>query len=76
MVGYADQSGTEGTNGTRGGKRAGQVQRRWTALGVGPSRLILVSRAAAMPITDRLDATVGGNRRVAFETVYRGEVAR
>ncbi len=29
-----------------------------------------------MPITDRLDATVGGNRRVAFETVYRGEVAR
>ena len=31
---------------------------------------------AAMPITDRLDATVGGNRRVAFETVYRGEVAR
>lgn len=76
VVGYADQSGTEGTNKTLGRKRAEQVQRRLTALGVDPSRLILVSRAAAMPITDRLDATVGGNRRVAFETVYRGEVAR
>lgn len=76
IVGYADQSGTEGTNKTLGRKRAEQVQRRLTALGVDPSRLIVVSRAAAMPITDRLDATVGGNRRVAFETVYRGEVAR
>lgn len=76
IVGYADQSGTEGTNKTLGRKRAEQVQRRLTALGVDPSRLILVSRAATMPITDRLDATVGGNRRVAFETVYRGEVAR
>ena len=52
------------------------MQRKLTALGVDPPRLILVSRAATMPITDRLDATVGGNRRVAFETVYRGEVAR
>ncbi|MHC2434773.1 OmpA family protein [Bradyrhizobium sp. USDA 4451] len=76
IVGYADQSGTEGTNKTLGRKRAEQVQRKLTALGVDPSRLILVSRAATMPITDRLDATVGGNRRVAFETVYRGEVAR
>ncbi|MHC2338269.1 OmpA family protein [Bradyrhizobium sp. USDA 4454] len=76
IVGYADQSGTEGTNKTLGRKRAEQVQRRLTALGVDPSRLILVSRAATIPITDRLDATVGGNRRVAFETVYRGEVAR
>ncbi|MGF6310287.1 outer membrane protein OmpA-like peptidoglycan-associated protein [Bradyrhizobium sp. i1.8.4] len=76
IVGYADQSGTEGTNKTLGRKRAEQVQRKLTALGVDPSRLILVSRAATMPITDRVDATVGGNRRVAFETVYRGEVAR
>lgn len=76
IVGYADQSGTEGTNRTLARKRAEQVQRRLAALGVDPSRLILVSRAATMPITDRPDATVGGNRRVAFETVYRGEVAR
>ncbi len=76
IVGYADQSGTEGTNRTLARKRAEQVQRRLTALGVDPSRLILVSRAATMPITDRVDATVGGNRRVAFEMVYRGEVAR
>ncbi|UGY18183.1 OmpA family protein [Bradyrhizobium septentrionale] len=76
IVGYADQSGTEGTNRTLGRKRAEQVQRRLTALGVDPSRLILVSRAATNPITDRFDATVGGNRRVSFETVYRGEVSR
>ena len=76
IVGYADQSGTEGTNRTLGRKRAEQVSRRLAALGIDLSRLILVSRAATMPITDRLDATVGGNRRVAFETVYRGEVAR
>ena len=76
VVGYADQSGTEGTNKTLGRKRAEQLPRSLTALGAIPSRLILVSRAAAMPIADRRDATVGGNRRVAFETVYRGEVAR
>lgn len=76
IVGYADQSGTEGTNRTLGRKRAEQVMNRLTALGVEPSRLIPVSRAATMPITDRLDATTGGNRRVSFETVYRGEVAR
>jgi len=76
IVGYADQSGTEGTNRTLGRKRAEQVTRRLTALGVEPSRLILVSRAATMPITDRLDTTSGGNRRVSFETVYRGEVSR
>ncbi|MCA6124976.1 OmpA family protein [Bradyrhizobium sp. WSM 1704] len=76
IVGYADQSGTEGTNRTLGRKRAEQVTNRLTALGIEPSRLILVSRAATMPITDRLDATTGGNRRVSFETVYRGEVAR
>ena len=52
------------------------MQRKLTALGVDPPRLIWVSRAATMPITDRLDATVGGNRRVAFETVYLGELAR
>ncbi|MBR0869825.1 OmpA family protein [Bradyrhizobium tropiciagri] len=76
IVGYADQSGTEGTNRTLGRKRAEQVMNRLTALGVDPSRLIPVSRAATMPITDRLDVTTGGNRRVSFETVYRGEVAR
>ncbi|WP_426439320.1 OmpA family protein [Bradyrhizobium genosp. P] len=76
IVGYADQSGTEGTNRTLGRKRAEQVTRRLTALGVEPSRLILVSRAATMPITDRLDTTVGGNRRVSFENVYRAEVSR
>ena len=76
IVGYADQSGSEGTNKTLGRKRAEQVMNRLTALGVEPSRLILVSRAATMPISDRLDATTGGNRRVSFETVYRGEVAR
>jgi len=76
IVGYADQSGTEGTNRTLGRKRAEQVTRRLTAFGVEPSRLILVSRAATMPITDRLDITSGGNRRVSFETIYRGEVSR
>jgi outer membrane protein OmpA-like peptidoglycan-associated protein len=76
IVGYADQSGTEGTNRTLGRKRAEQVARRLAALGVEPSRLILVSRAATMPITDRIDTTVGGNRRVSFENVYRSEVSR
>ncbi|WGS20422.1 MULTISPECIES: OmpA family protein [unclassified Bradyrhizobium] len=75
IVGYADQSGTEGTNRTLARKRAEQVARRLTALGIDPSRLILVSRAATMPITDRIDTTVGGNRRVSFENVYRTEVA-
>ncbi|MEN3347254.1 MAG: hypothetical protein V7632_889 [Bradyrhizobium sp.] len=76
IVGYADPSGTEGTNRTLGRKRAEQVMRKLTALGIDPSRLTPVSRAATMPITDRLDPTVGGNRRVAFETVYRTEVPR
>jgi outer membrane protein OmpA-like peptidoglycan-associated protein len=76
IVGYADQSGTEGANRTLGRKRAEHVMRQLTALGVEPSRLTLVSRAATMPITDRLDTTNGGNRRVAFETVYRAEVPR
>ena len=77
IVGYADQSsGTEGTNRTLGRNRAEQVSRRLAALGVDPSRLILVSRAATMPITDRIDTTAGGNRRVSFETVYRSEVTR
>ena len=75
IVGYADQSGTEGTNKALARKRAEQVARRLTALGVDPSRLILVSRAATMPITDRIDTTVGGNRRVSFENVYRAEVS-
>lgn len=77
IVGYADQSsGTEGLNKTLGRKRAEQVMRSLTARGVEPSRLILVSRAATLPITDRFDATAGGNRRVAFETVYRAEISR
>lgn len=76
IVGYADQSGTEGTNKTLGRKRAEQVSRKLTALGVEPARLILVSRAATIPITDRVEPTIGGNRRVAFENVYRFEVAR
>lgn len=76
IVGYADQSGTEGTNRTLGRKRAEQVTRRLTALGVEPARLVLVSRAATLPITDRLDTTIGGNRRVSFENVYRSEVSR
>ncbi|MFB9262800.1 OmpA family protein [Bradyrhizobium erythrophlei] len=76
IVGYADQSGTEGTNKTLGRKRAEQVMRRLTALGIEPSRLVLVSRSATMPITDRIDTTIGGNRRVSFENVYRSEVAR
>jgi len=76
VVGYADQSGTEGTNRTLARKRAEQVTRRLTALGIDPSRLILVSRAATMPITDRIDTTIGGNRRVSFENVYRAELAR
>ncbi|WP_407150035.1 OmpA family protein [Bradyrhizobium sp. ORS 86] len=75
IVGYADQSGTEGTNRTLARKRAEHVARRLTVLGIDPSRLILVSRAATMPITDRLDTTIGGNRRVSFENVYRSEVA-
>ncbi|KJC39162.1 hypothetical protein UP09_25150 [Bradyrhizobium sp. LTSP885] len=76
IVGYADQSGTEGTNRTLGRKRAEQVTRRLTALGVEPARLILVSRAATLPITDKLDTTIGGNRRVSFENVYRSEMSR
>ncbi|QPF84574.1 OmpA family protein [Bradyrhizobium genosp. L] len=76
IVGYADQSGTEGANKTLARKRAEQVMRSLTAFGIEPTRLILVSRAATMPITDQLDAAGGGNRRVSFETVYRSEVSR
>jgi outer membrane protein OmpA-like peptidoglycan-associated protein len=76
IVGYADQSGTEGANKTLGRKRAEHVARQLTELGIEPSRLILVSRAATMPITDRIDTTIGGNRRVSFENVYRAEVTR
>ncbi|MCA6109791.1 OmpA family protein [Bradyrhizobium cenepequi] len=76
IVGYADESGSDATNRTLGRKRAEQVMRRLTSLGVEPSRLFIVSRSSSMPITDRVGAAIGGNRRVTFENAFRAEVRR
>ena len=76
IVGYADETGSEATNRTLGRKRAELVMRRLTSLGIEPSRLFVVSRSASMPITDRVGAAIGGNRRVTFENVFRAEVSR
>ncbi|WP_454619674.1 OmpA family protein [Bradyrhizobium cenepequi] len=76
IVGYADETGSDATNRTLGRKRAELVMRRLTSLGIEPSRLFVVSRSASMPITDRVGAAIGGNRRVTFENVFRAEVSR
>ncbi|MGY3616081.1 OmpA family protein [Bradyrhizobium sp. USDA 10063] len=76
IVGYADETGSDATNRTLGRKRAELVMRRLTSLGIESSRLFVVSRSASMPITDRVGAAIGGNRRVTFENVFRAEVPR
>jgi outer membrane protein OmpA-like peptidoglycan-associated protein len=73
IVGHADESGSEAGNKLLGRKRAEQVQRGLTSLGIDPSRLFLVSRSASMPITDKVGAGTGGNRRVTFEDVFPAE---
>lgn len=75
IAGYADETGSESGNKVLARKRADQVMRRLTSLGIEPARLFPVSRSAAMPITDRTGA-IGGNRRVTFEHVFQAEVAR
>jgi outer membrane protein OmpA-like peptidoglycan-associated protein len=74
IVGYADESGTESANRLLAHKRAEQVQKHLASLGVDLSRLFLVSRSASMPITDKVGAANGGNRRVTFENVFQTEV--
>lgn len=75
IVGYTDDTGSELTNRALSRKRADQVARRLTALGINPSRLLVVSRSAAMPISDGTGPTNNGNRRVAFEAAFQTEPA-
>ncbi|TPL32472.1 OmpA family protein, partial [Mesorhizobium sp. B2-4-6] len=70
VVGHADDTGTDVANRTVARKRADQVVRRLTALGIEPSRLFVVSRSSSLPISD---VPSEGNRRVTFETVFRAE---
>lgn len=70
IVGHADDSGSEAPNRVVARKRAIQVMRSLIALGIQPSRLSVVSRAASMPISERIDGMGGGNRRVTFENVF------
>ncbi|MBB3609911.1 OmpA family protein [Rhizobium sp. BK602] len=76
IVGYADESGSEQSNKVLAGKRAEAVAQRLKALGIEPARLFVVSRSAAMPISDRMDAGGSANRRVAFENVFQTEPAQ
>lgn len=73
IVGHTDDSGSDSANRTLARKRAGQVVQRLTALGIEPSRLFVLSRAASMPISDGIGASGGENRRVTFESVFRTE---
>ncbi|MBZ9988620.1 OmpA family protein [Mesorhizobium sp. BH1-1-5] len=70
VVGHADDTGTESTNRAVARKRADQVVRGLTSLGIEPSRLFVVSRSSSMPISD---VPSEGNRRVTFENVFRAE---
>jgi outer membrane protein OmpA-like peptidoglycan-associated protein len=70
VVGHADDTGTETTNRAVARKRADQVARRLTSLGIEPSRLFVVSRSSSLPISD---VPSEGNRRVTFENVFRAE---
>jgi outer membrane protein OmpA-like peptidoglycan-associated protein len=70
VVGHADDTGTETTNRAVARKRADQVVRKLTSLGIEPSRLFVVSRSSSMPISD---VPSEGNRRVTFENVFRAE---
>ncbi|TPK95131.1 MULTISPECIES: OmpA family protein [unclassified Mesorhizobium] len=70
VVGHADDTGTDATNRTVARKRADQVVRRLTSVGIEPSRLFVVSRSSSIPISD---VPSEGNRRVTFENVFRAE---
>ncbi|TPI57315.1 hypothetical protein FJ420_30055 [Mesorhizobium sp. B3-1-3] len=70
VVGHADDTGTDVANRVVARKRADQVVRRLTSLGIEPSRLFVVSRSSSMPISD---VPSEGNRRVTFENVFRAE---
>ncbi|MFT4181219.1 MAG: OmpA family protein [Rhizobium sp.] len=76
IVGYADESGSEASNKVLAGKRAETVMERLKALGIAPARLFVVSRSAAMPISDKIGAGGGANRRVTFENVFQTEPAQ
>lgn len=76
IVGYADESGSEQSNKVLAGKRAEAVVQRLQALGIEPARLFVVSRSAAMPISDKMDAGGSANRRVTFENVFQTEPAQ
>ncbi|MBS0222484.1 MAG: OmpA family protein [Proteobacteria bacterium] len=75
VVGYTDDTGSEAGNRALARRRAEVVVQKLTALGIEPSRLLVVSRAASMPISDKTGPN-DGNRRVTFENVFRGEPTR
>ncbi|WFP77821.1 OmpA family protein [Mesorhizobium sp. WSM4906] len=70
VVGHADDTGTDSINHVVARKRADQVVRALTSLGIEPSRLFVVSRSSSVPISD---VPSEGNRRVTFENVFRAE---
>jgi outer membrane protein OmpA-like peptidoglycan-associated protein len=55
-------------------RRAEQVMRTLTKLGVDADRLFVVSRSTSVPIVDSVTPLITGNRRVTFENVFRGEL--
>jgi len=75
IVGYTDDIGSEAGNKALARRRAEVVVQKLTAFGIEPSRLLVVSRAASMPISDKTGPN-DGNRRVTFENVFRAEPTR
>ncbi|WP_265516757.1 OmpA family protein [Nitratireductor luteus] len=73
VVGHTDHVGSDSANRILAKKRAERVVQRLTFLGVEPSRLIVVSRSASMPIADTIGATNAANRRVTFENMFQTE---
>ncbi|WP_163268952.1 OmpA family protein [Chelativorans alearense] len=76
VVGHTDHIGSDSTNRILALNRAEQVVQKLISLGVEPSRLVVVSRSASMPIADRIGATNAANRRVTFENVFQTEPAQ
>lgn len=73
VVGHTDHVGSDSSNRILASKRAERVVQRLTSLGVEPSRLIVISRSASMPIADTIGAVNAANRRVTFETTFQTE---
>jgi outer membrane protein OmpA-like peptidoglycan-associated protein len=73
VVGHTDHRGTDATNRILALNRAERVAQGLISLKVEPSRLVIVSRSASIPIADKIGTTNAANRRVTFEYVFESE---